>query len=104
MQSAYGITTLSIAVAGTGASAPVFAQVTMSPYSIRTTVTNCAGGTGFVYGAGITTTVGYPGISLGALVNNNTGLLIDGPAGFWVAGLGTTLVFSIVRELSPGFP
>lgn len=75
----------------------------MAPYTIRTTITNCAGGTGYLWGAGITTTVGYPGLTLGVLIPS-IGLVIDGPAAFYLSCLGATSQISIVRELSPGFP
>ena len=103
MQPAYGITTLSLTVGSSGASAPKFSFITMAPYTIRTTISFCSGGTGYVWGAGITTTVGYPGLTLGVLINNSTGLVIDGPAAFYLSELGATSQISIVRELSPGF-
>lgn len=101
-QPALSVTTISVTVGSSGASAPIWQAVSMAAYTIRTTISFASGGTGYAFGYGInaTTGPGFPGLTTGIMINNSTGLLIDGPAPFYLACLGATTQFSMVQELS----
>lgn len=97
MTSSFGVTTTTIVV-GTG----LFAGITSTANQIRTTISSVAGGTLYMFGTGITTGTGSPGITTGALIPA-IGIQIEGPTGYYLGALSATTTFSVIKELSAGF-